>query len=153
MNETIERQAADRRLNSQTRMQALVESRNQTLRLYSDLAEHRPFSPTTALHDELHRFCQALIDYTASAHFQLYHKIAEGQEHRAAANQIAEEIYPTIAKSTDLFLSFNDRYGEDHDQSYEHLEAHLSEVGEVLASRIELEDRMLSALSQDRRAS
>ena len=152
MTELLERQASDRRHFGQTRIHAMMESRNQTLRLYAALATHRPYNKTPQLQDELHRFCQALIDYTASAHFQLYHKVAEGQEHRVAANQVAEQIYPAIAQSTDLFLEFNDRYGEDQEQDYQQLENRLSTLGERLASRIELEDKMLTALQQDRRA-
>lgn len=151
MSEHINRQPIDRREQGQSRMAALIQSRSQTLSLYADLAAHRPFNKTPQLISELHRFCQALIDYTASAHFQLYHKIAEGQEQRNPVVDAARDLYPGIAQSTDVILAFNDDFGEDLEQTYDDLEARLSELGEVLATRIELEDRMMMAIRHDRR--
>lgn len=151
MNTHNKRSSKDRRQAGQARMAALIESRGQTLSLYADLAAHRPYHKTPQLTAELHRFCQVLIDYTASAHFQLYHKIAEGRENRSPVATAAEQLYPSIAESTDLILAFNDDFGEDLDQDYERLEARLSELGEILANRIELEDKMILALQHDRR--
>ena len=151
MSEHINRQPIDRREQGQSRMAALIQSRSQTLSLYADLAAHRPFNKTPQLISELHRFCQALIDYTASAHFQLYHKIAEGQEQRSPVADAARDLYPGIAQSTDVILAFNDDFGEDLEQTYDDLEARLSELGEVLANRIELEDQMMMAIRHDRR--
>jgi len=152
MSEPIKRQPLDRRNLGQARMAALIQSRSQTLSLYADLAAHRPFNKTPQLVSELHRFCQALIDYTASAHFQLHHKLAESNEQRSPVIEAARDLYPAIAQSTDVILAFNDDFGEDRDQDYSLLEQRLSDLGEVLATRIEHEDQMMTALRHDRRA-
>jgi regulator of sigma D len=142
----------DRRARSQERLAALVKSRTETLVRYSSLAGIRPYHndelTTTALRD----FCQSLIDYAASAHFQLYRYIADGKERRQAVRAIAEQIYPQIAASTDAILNFNDRYDvSDLDMDrVQHLAEELSSLGEMLADRISLEDQVIQAMDGPR---
>ena len=106
------RSGADRRSQSRSDVSALVLSRSDTLSLYADLASHRPYSENEQFSEELKKFCQALIDYTASAHFQLYQHLDENKERRMPVMNVANKVYSAIAKTTDLILTFNDRYGE-----------------------------------------
>lgn len=62
----------DRRARAKERMTSLVASRNETLALYSSLASNRPYKPGEETEEMVRRFCQALVDYAATAHFQLY---------------------------------------------------------------------------------
>lgn len=142
------RSGADRRSQSQSDVSALVLSRSGTLSLYADLASHRPYSENEKFSEELKKFCQALIDYTASAHFQLYQHLDENKERRRPVMNVANEVYSAIAKTTDLILTFNDRYGEDADISshMEHVEHDLSILGEALADRILNEDMIIDAM-------
>ena len=50
----------DRRKQSQIKLQALVQTRTETLSLLTDLANRRPFKPDPPIEDTLRRFCQAL---------------------------------------------------------------------------------------------
>ncbi|WP_420550402.1 Rsd/AlgQ family anti-sigma factor [Litorivicinus lipolyticus] len=152
MLQTIERSDYDRRASSQSRLFTLLDTRRQTWMLYSQLADARPFKSSSELDSLVHRFCQTLIDYTASAHFQLYHRLAEGTEARANLMAVAETIYPVIARSTDVILTFNDAFGEHDQLDGEALDAALSYLGETLVQRIELEDRILGAARHDRRS-
>jgi len=137
----------DRRVQSQKDLKALVESRSETLSILSELASKQPFKPEHATQVLLQNFCESLIDYTASAHFQLYRHIDEDRERRKPVLAIASEIYPSIVKSTQAILAFNDRYDcEDHCSNLSELAGDLSQLGEMLADRIELEDRLINVL-------
>ncbi len=140
----------DRRARARERLAALVASRTETLVRYSSLAGIRPYTAEDRTETELKRFCQALIDYAAAAHFQLYRYIADGKERRQAVRAIAEQVYPQIAASTDAILDFNDRYDVSHldDGRVEKLADDLSRLGEILADRISLEDQVIAAFDQ-----
>ncbi len=137
----------DRRKQSQIKLQGLVQTRTETLSLLAELASRQPFSPEPATGDTLRRFCQALMDYTASAHFQLYRYIADNRERRQSVLAIAKKIYPRIVETTDVILRFNDKYESmSLDNSVEFLDVDLSSLGETLAERIQLEDEVISAM-------
>jgi regulator of sigma D len=96
----------------------------------------------------LRRFCEALIDYTASAHFQLYRYLADNRERRQSVLAIADELYPKIVETTDQILRFNDKYESmSIDNSIEFLAVDLSNLGECIADRIQLEDQVISAMT------
>lgn len=95
----------------------------------------------------LRQFCEALIDYTASAHFQLYRYIADNRERRQLVNSIADELYPRIVETTDQILRFNDKYESmSLDNSVQFLAEDLSSLGECIADRILLEDQVIKAI-------
>jgi regulator of sigma D len=65
---------------------------------------------------------------------------------------VADRIYPKIVQTTDSILRFNDKY-QDADLLNEGqellvlLDADLSNLGETLAERIQLEDQVISAMT------
>ena len=141
----------DRRARAKERMAGLVASRNETLSLYYNLASSRPYQPGEQTEEMVRRFCQALVDYAATAHFQLYRYIVENKERRQAVLALAENIYPQIAASTDAILDFNDRYDvAPLETRITDLADDLSQLGEMLADRIQLEDKVIEALDGGR---
>lgn len=137
----------DRRKQSMMKLQVLVQTRTETLALLADLAGRQPFSPDPEVEDTLRRFCQALMDYAASAHFQLYRYIADNRERRQSVIAVAERIYPRIVETTDVILRFNDKYESmSLENSVEFLDVDLSSLGETLAERIQLEDQVIGAM-------
>ena len=137
----------DRRGGSQKSLSTLLQTRTETLSLYTQLANLRPFKPTQEVQMLLQEFCEALVDYTASAHFQLYRFIEDDSERRSSVRALAAEIYPTIAETTQSILDFNERYDcEDHCNNLSHLDRDLSLLGEMLADRIQLEDQIVDVL-------
>ena len=141
----------ERRARSQQDIGKLVESRNETLTLLSDLASKQPFKTDHDTQILLQNFCESLIDYTASAHFQLYRHIDEEKERREPVQKIAGEIYPRISDITQSILDFNDKYDcEDHCTNLTQLAQDLSKLGEMLADRIELEDRLIKVMCTPR---
>ncbi len=142
----------ERRGRSREKLATLVKTRTETLSLYTELANQQPFEGDEVTREALQDFCQALIDYAASAHFQLYRYISDKLERRTPVIEVAGSIYPRIAQTTDRILRFNDRY-EDVDlmscdgEVLERLSADLSSLGETLAERIQLEDQVISAMA------
>ena len=141
----------ERRAQSHREIGALVESRTDALALLSELASKQPFKTEHDTQLLLQNFCESLIDYTASAHFQLYRHIDENKERRVAAREVAEDIYPRISEITQSFLDFNDNYDcEDHCDNLTELASDLSQLGELLADRIDLEDKLIAVLCAPR---
>ena len=142
----------DRRSRSRKKLATLVKTRTETLSLYTELANQRPFEADEITREALQEFCQSLIDYAASAHFQLYRFISDKLERRVAVLEVADSIYPRIIQTTDRILRFNDKY-ENVDllhgnaKALDLLDADLSSLGEALAERIQLEDQVIGAMT------
>lgn len=142
----------DRRGRSREKLTTLVRTRSETLSLYSELAKQRPFEADEVTNEALQEFCQALIDYTASAHFQLYRYITDRLERRTPVLEVADKIYPKIVRTTDNILRFNDKYEAvdllNGDKAIlALLDSDLSRLGETLAERIQLEDQVIGAMT------
>ena len=137
----------DRRSQSSDLAAKLVAERNEMFATYGRLAEIKTFTAEPRTQKLLQQFCQILVDYVAAGHFALYERIAEGKERRQEVSRIAAESYPRIATTTDAVLNFNDKYDcEDHCTALGELAADLSRLGEELAVRVELEDKLLEAM-------
>jgi len=138
---------SDRRAQTSEKLEALVTARTETLSLLTELAGRQPFRADASMERALRRFCEALIDYTASAHFQLYRYLADNRERRQSVLAIADEVYPKIVETTDRILRFNDKYESmSLDNSIEFLALDLSSLGECIADRIIFEDKVIAAL-------
>ena len=85
----------------------------------------------------------------ATGHFELYRRISEGEERRQDIIKLADTIYPRIEKTTQTAVMFNDMYdgGNNYsDELKDKLPDYLSKLGEELATRIELEDKLINTL-------
>jgi regulator of sigma D len=142
----------ERRTESHKLIDELVHTRNEMLSLFSRLIAHRPFKAQDGEIPRLvEEFCQALIDYTADAHFRLYRYIDERSERRRKIIEVANKVYPKIMNTTQAILDFNDKYEtEETCDDVDDLSVDLSQLGEYLAERIELEDKVIHAFQQSR---
>jgi len=112
-----------------------------------EVLELKPFTVDKPVHEALQDFTQMLVDYVAAGHFNLYHRIVTGRERRQAVAQAARQVYERIAKTTDAAMEFNDRYGGEWNfHLLDKLAEDLSMLGEQLATRVELEDRIITAM-------
>ncbi len=140
-----------RRTRSRELADRLVKQRKEMLVVFWRLAGLEPFGPEpnpAAAQKDLQEFCQLLVDYIATGHFVLYERIINGNERRKAVADLAQELLPRISKATDAALQFNDKYDcGDHCEITPNLKDDLSRIGEELALRAELEDRLLSAMT------
>lgn len=142
---TTEMPHAERR-RSMVMIQRLIGARTEMLSLYALLARQKPFKDVSDVQMLLQEFCQSLVDYAANAHFQLYRYFAENNERRKEIYDVAVSIYPRVLNITNVILDFNDKYDcSDQCSHLNKLEEDLSQLGEILADRIELEDNLITA--------
>ena len=147
-------ESPERRSTGREAVGRLLLERRDMLVLFCRVAGLDPFPRNTKVQEVLQEFCQVLVDYVAAAHFSLYERIVNGTERRAAVVALARDLYPQIEMCTETAIVFNDKYDcADQCQDIAHLHTDLSELGEALATRIELEDRLIAALAGGRKAS
>lgn len=97
----------------------------------------------------LQHFCQVLVDYSAFGHFEILERIADGHDQAESVVALARQLYPTIAQSSEVAVAFNDKYdASDHELDLHRLDQDLGDLGEALAVRFEMEDRIIEALLQ-----
>jgi regulator of sigma D len=142
---------SSRRSQSREMADRLVKQRKEMLVVFWRLAGLEPYASEpnpAAAQKDVQEFCQLLVDYIAAGHFVLYERIVNGTERRKAVADLADELYPRISAATDAALQFNDKYDcGDHCEITDGLKEDLSRIGEELALRAELEDRLLSAMT------
>ncbi len=145
----------ERRERLQQSIQSLIDLRQKVFVSYVEMAGVSSFDVRdTEQHkvepSKLRRFCQIMVDYTAKGHFEVYQRIIEGKERRTAVKDVAKEVYPAIAETTDYLIDFNDKYDafESTPEEVEMLSADLSKLGQIISIRGELEDKILAALAR-----
>ncbi len=139
----------ERRLQTHKMVQDLLKERQQMWTLYWEVAELKPFDKHDLPIDEiLRKFCQILIDYISLGHFGIYQRIINGTERRKKVLDAAQRLYPDIAQATEVALKFNDKYENANFKDMNELTQELSNLGEALATRIELEDRLIDSMSK-----
>ncbi|MDX2319421.1 MAG: sigma D regulator [Moritella sp.] len=130
-----------------------LEERQELIVDYCKLEGLPPFEKSAALpsKDELQAFCQILIDYLSTGHFEVYDQIvSQCAEYSTKSLKLAQEIQPKIVLTTEALVEFNDKYAEesqDDDTLLMSLDNDMSKVGELLEQRFELEDQLLYALA------
>jgi regulator of sigma D len=142
--------ADERRSGTRDAITKMVRERTDVLALYVRLAGLDPFaevSQRAPAQELLQEFCQLLVDYIAAGHFSLYERIVNGTERRRELANLAQELYPRIADTTTSALDFNDKYDcGDHCEFPASFKSDLSRLGEKLAIRIDLEDKLIGQI-------
>ena len=137
----------DRRSGTRALIDKMLSERQRMLVLFERLAGVEPYADELPSDELLRDFSQILVDYIASGHFGLYERINEGKERRRGVVKLAEELYPRIANTTQVAVEFNDVYEKTNGESISgDLTQMLSNLGEELAVRIELEDQLISEM-------
>jgi len=137
----------ERRQQSLELIAKLQNERQEVLSLYCKFTELKPFSATDGVKSLLTEFSQMLVDYVSLGHFGVYERLLAGTERRQRVLSVAKEIYPEFSATTDAAISFNDKYDNvKKTKNFEQLEQDLSVLGESLAKRIELEDRLCEVM-------
>ncbi len=86
-------------------------------------------------------FCQSLVDYLSSGHFNIYERII-GEMEGSTPLLAATKIYPQLEANTQQMMDYYDTCLEnaiDHDNYLEFQQA-LSDIGESLEARFALEE-------------
>lgn len=153
MNTASTQSAHDRRARTRKEIKQLIAERNSVLSQYYNLASHADQRDNYENPDDvlemLQEFCQDLVDYMATGHFEIYRRIEDGDERRTEMVELAEKIFPLITDTTQVAIDFNDLYdiSKDFDTDIlKNLPSQLSILGENLATRIDLEDRFINTI-------
>jgi regulator of sigma D len=131
-------------------IEELLSERQKMLALFWKVSGLEPFTHEKSVKEELREFCEILVDYTALMHLEIEERIVEGKEKRQRVISAIEQAHEQMVELTTLIVDFNDKYDEsDHQLILNHLKEDLSELGEVLAARAELEDRIITAMREE----
>ncbi len=141
----------ERRERTRKEIKQLIEERNTVLSQYYSLAKltedyDGDIDNTLELIEE---FCQEMVDYMATGHFEIYRRIEEGNERRDEIIKLADKIMPRINDTTQIAIAFNDLYDsttEINKDAVDQLPNYLTKLGEELATRIDLEDQFIDLL-------
>jgi regulator of sigma D len=149
--DTISEAPNERRARTRNEIKRLINERNSVLSQYYSLAKNAedPVSDINNTIELLEEFCQELVDYLATGHFEIYRRIEEGNERRNEITKLAETIMPRISDTTQIAVAFNDLYEKTEnigEADIKQLPNQLSKLGKELATRIELEDQFINAL-------
>ena len=137
-----EARTTERRGGTHEMVQKLLTERQEMLSMFCRVAGLEPFKDTTPSVDVLQEFCQVLVDYSAFGH------IVAGRERRTRVVEVARDVYPRIAEASEVAVEFNDKYdASDHALDLHQLDRDMGKLGEELAMRIEMEDRIIEALT------
>jgi regulator of sigma D len=137
----------ERRNQTNKIVQELLEERKDVWSVYCEIADLKPFNEHQNLEILVQQFCQILIDYISLGHFGVYQRLSDGSERRKKVIELAEQIYPQIAETTDAAVAFNDNYDNlDGTSLRRNLNDDLSRLGEALATRFELEDQLIGTM-------
>lgn len=138
----------ERRDGTSSRISHLLAARQRLLVRYSSAAGLEPYTTDKPVADVMREFLQVLVDYVAAAHFELYNRIEEQKERRRAVVDVAKRHRPRLTETTHQAVAFNDKYENFSDALADSLADDLSELGELLAARFELEDELFAAFLQ-----
>jgi regulator of sigma D len=120
--------------------------------LFVHLPEHHI---NEELNGKIQSFCEVLMDYLSSGHFEVYEQLLrEGSDFADGSLEEGQELLPKIQVSTDIALDFNDDFSNLLDptvQQIREFSEHLSKLGEALEERFELEDKMIAVLHTSHR--
>ncbi|PSF12271.1 sigma D regulator [Marinobacter fuscus] len=126
-----------------------LQARQQLLVQYCELSGEDDLSRTEELGASLVRLCELLVDYVSAGHFEVYEQLLqEARDFDDGGVELAEKLYPRIQQTTEVVLNFNDLVDGRAltEEQLRGLFDELSQLGEVLASRFELEDCLIENL-------
>ena len=127
----------------------LQHERQEVWSLYCHVAELMPFSANQTVRKKLARFSEMLIDYVSLGHFGVCECLFANADNQDPALSAAKEIYPALSSTTQAAVSFNDKYENGAATTMlDELKQDLSALGESLAKRIDLEDRLCELILQ-----
>ena len=129
-----------------------LQERQSLIVQYCALSGVHAFSPKTERTNlRLQKFCQLLVDYVSSGHFEVYYQlIREAEEFDDGSAELAKSLFPYINATTEMAMAFNDKY-LDAKGPFTNLSKNLSKLGETLATRFEYEDRLINAMHEAHR--
>ncbi|WWO98665.1 MAG: Rsd/AlgQ family anti-sigma factor [Candidatus Dasytiphilus stammeri] len=131
-------------------LNTLLKPRKELLIAYYKIIGFKPHQEIFQAIDEtaLILFCSHLLDYLSYGHFYLYRRLLENLKSPLSKSKkfFIAKIFFALQKNTQLIMKLYDIYlcVTINDDNYLHFQKALSEVGEALASRFILEDKLIN---------
>ena len=142
--------AAERFGGVSTIIDSWLQERQVLVKIYCQLTGLHPAQPRPVW-DSLQRFCQVLVDYASKGHFEVYEQLMlEGKEFADGSDQIAGVLIPRLEKNTQQLMDFHDFVNEKCNLL--ELASMVTELGEHLEARFEMEDNMIEILHNAHRS-
>jgi len=126
-----------------------LKERQELLVHYCELSGTTDFSQTQALQQKFVSLCEVLVDYVSAGHFEIYEQlIQEAREFDDGGIELVSKVYPRIETTTETALNFNDQLNGEalSEEKIRDLFQQLSELGETLETRFEMEDFLIEHL-------
>lgn len=128
-----------------------LQERQELLVIYCKLAGLPPYERSDQAlpqKSQILEFCQVLMDYLSAGHFEIYDDLVKACAEKGPSSlKLAQTLYPKIAASTDIALSFNDDYANAEEESLlPKFDEDLSTLGQTLEQRFEYEDELIENL-------
>ncbi|MGO2508708.1 sigma D regulator [Vibrio hibernica] len=100
--------------------------------------------------EELQNFCQHVVDYISAGHFKIYDMVmAKWHSTGFSPTEEIDRTYFDIVKTTEPLLNYTDKYADvAAEDELEDFDADLSEIGEVMEERFELEDQLIQMIAE-----
>lgn len=100
--------------------------------------------------EELQNFCQHVVDYISEGHFKIYDKVMDSwQSTGFSPTEEINKTYFKIVETTEPLLNYTDKYADvDAEDELEDFDTDLSQIGEVLEERFELEDELIQMIAE-----
>lgn len=127
-----------------------LQHRKVLIEAWVSLRERGEYTPTDT--PKLQAFCELLVDYVSTGHFEVYEQLAlEAKEfHDDSALQCLNKLMPELSINTSIVLEFNDKY-----DTKEHCNAQLADLpfslqalGLVMDERFAYEDQLIEELHE-----
>lgn len=124
-----------------------LHARKHLLVAYYNMVGIKPNKESHTALDEkdLDTFCQGLVDYLSSGHFNIYNRIMsklEDENPSSSVTQIYSKLETNTQKLMDLYDSHLENAIEADDWS--EFQQVLSQVGELLETHFSLEDKLIT---------
>ena len=128
-------------------IRAWLNERNQLLSLYCELSDSVQNEAGEALiHLRLDQFCELLVDYISAGHFEVYAELLDLDKLCDRQSDTLSGLYSLLTANTGAVLAYNDlltrQAADEIDQS--EIREPLSELGELMVSRFDWEDQLLT---------
>ncbi len=123
--------------------------RSQVIVMYCKLSGYRNQTKLPES-EQINGFCDILIDYVSAGHFEVYQQIVnECEVNGPTSMELLNKLYPSIAKTTDVVVDFNEKYSKmltSDNEMMARFDQDLSQLGEAIAKRVDLEDGLIETL-------
>lgn len=135
-----------------TAVNSWLAERSQVIVMYCKLSGYRNQTKLPE-NGQINGFCDILIDYVSAGHFEVYEQIVNDCDINGPTSiELLNKLYPDISKTTDVVVSFNEKYSKtvnSNDELMSRFDSDLSLLGEAIAKRVDLEDNLIDTLNSN----